>query len=130
MKLANKVALITGGTSGIGLEAAKLFAAEGARVVVAGVDQRRLDAAAHDIGGEVMALRADLRTPSDLDLLFDQIKRRYGRLDVLFANAGLGVAARLIGQGRYFGNDIAKSEAERTARRHFLLEVPHDRRVY
>jgi NAD(P)-dependent dehydrogenase (short-subunit alcohol dehydrogenase family) len=58
--------LITDGTLGIGLETAKLFAAEGAQVVVTGTDRGRLDAAARDIGGEVFALRADLRTLSEM----------------------------------------------------------------
>jgi NAD(P)-dependent dehydrogenase (short-subunit alcohol dehydrogenase family) len=95
MKLSNKVALITGGTSGIGLEAAKLFAAEGAHVVITGTDQGRLDAAARDAGGGVLALRADLRIPNELDNVFEEIRRRYWRLDTLFANAGLGLAAPL-----------------------------------
>jgi NAD(P)-dependent dehydrogenase (short-subunit alcohol dehydrogenase family) len=95
MKLSNKTALITGGTSGIGLEAAKLFTKEGAQVVVTGADLGRLDAAARDIGHGVVALRADLRTPSELDGVFEEIRRRYGHLDILFANAGRGVAAPL-----------------------------------
>ena len=95
MKLSGKVSLITGGTSGIGLEAAKLFAAEGAQVVITGAHQERLDAAARNIGGKVLALRADLRTPSDLDRVIEEIRCRYGRLDILFANAGRGLAAPL-----------------------------------
>jgi len=87
--------LITDGTSGIGFEPQKLFAAEGAQVVVTGTDRGRLDAAARDIGGEVFALRADLRTLGETDSVFEEIRHRYGRLDILFANAGLGLAAPL-----------------------------------
>ena len=95
MRLSNKVALITGGTSGIGLEAARLFHSEGARVIVTGADQARLDAASRELGSDVLALRADLRMPDQLDKVFDEIRRRFGRLDILFANAGVGRAAPL-----------------------------------
>jgi NAD(P)-dependent dehydrogenase (short-subunit alcohol dehydrogenase family) len=95
MRLSNKVALITGGTSGIGLEAARLFHREGARVIVTGADQARLDAASRELGSDVLALRADLRMPAELDKVFDEIQRRFGRLDILFANAGVGLAAPL-----------------------------------
>ncbi len=95
MKLSNKIALITGGTSGIGLEAAKLFRDEGARVIVTGSDPARLDAAAGQLGSDVLAQRADLRIPRELDGVFDEIRRRFGRLDILFANAGIGLAAPL-----------------------------------
>jgi NAD(P)-dependent dehydrogenase (short-subunit alcohol dehydrogenase family) len=95
MRLSNKVALITGGTSGIGLEAARLFHSEGARVIVTGADQARLDAASRELGSDVLALRADLRMPDQLDKVFDEIQRRFGRLDILFANAGVGLAAPL-----------------------------------
>jgi NAD(P)-dependent dehydrogenase (short-subunit alcohol dehydrogenase family) len=95
MRLSNKVALITGGTSGIGLEAARLFHSEGARVIVTGADQARLDAASRELGSNVLALRADLRRLDQLDKVFDEIQRRFGRLDILFANAGVGLAAPL-----------------------------------
>jgi NAD(P)-dependent dehydrogenase (short-subunit alcohol dehydrogenase family) len=95
MRLLNKVALITGGTSGIGLEAARLFHREGAHVIVTGADQARLDAASRELGSDVLALRADLRMPAELDKVFDEIQRRFGRLDILFANAGVGLAAPL-----------------------------------
>jgi NAD(P)-dependent dehydrogenase (short-subunit alcohol dehydrogenase family) len=95
MRLSNKVALITGGTSGIGLEAARLFHSEGARVIVTGADQARLDAASRELGSNVLALRADLRRLDQLDKVFDEIQRRFGRLDILFANAGVGLAAAL-----------------------------------
>jgi len=95
MKLSNKIALVTGGTSGLGLAAARLFAAEGAQVVIIGADQARLDAASGELGSKVLALRADLRTPSALDKVIHEIKQKFGRLDILFANAGVGVAAPL-----------------------------------
>jgi NAD(P)-dependent dehydrogenase (short-subunit alcohol dehydrogenase family) len=95
MKLSNKIALITGGTSGVGLEAARLFAAEGAQVIIIGADQTRLQAASRELGNQVLALRADLRTPSALDKVFREIKQRFGRLDIVFANAGIGIAAPL-----------------------------------
>jgi NAD(P)-dependent dehydrogenase (short-subunit alcohol dehydrogenase family) len=95
MKLSNKVALITGGTSGIGLETAKLFRDEGAHVIVVGADQVGVDAASRELGSNVLALRADLRKPGELDKVFDEIRRRFGRLDILFANAGIGLAAPL-----------------------------------
>jgi NAD(P)-dependent dehydrogenase (short-subunit alcohol dehydrogenase family) len=95
MKLSNKIALVTGGTSGIGLEVAKLFRDQGARVIVTGVDQTRLDAASRELGGGVLVLRADLRLAGELDKVFDQIRQKFGRLDVLFANAGVGLAATL-----------------------------------
>jgi NAD(P)-dependent dehydrogenase (short-subunit alcohol dehydrogenase family) len=95
VKLSNKVALITGGTSGIGLETAKLFRDEGARVIVTGAEQGRLDAASRELGSSVLVLRADLRVPGELDNVFDQIRQRFGHLDILFANAGIGLAAPL-----------------------------------
>jgi NAD(P)-dependent dehydrogenase (short-subunit alcohol dehydrogenase family) len=95
MKLSHKIALITGGTSGIGLEAAKLFRDEGARVIVTGTDQTRLDAATRQLGSEVLGLRCDVRIPAELDNVFDEIARRFDRLDVVFANAGIGLAAPL-----------------------------------
>lgn len=94
-KLSNKVALVTGGTSGIGLEAAKLFRDEGATVVVVGQDSRRLQSAALELGKGVTVLHGDLRHPADIDLIVEHVHRTFGRLDVLFANAGMGLAAPL-----------------------------------
>ena len=95
MKLADKIALITGGTSGIGLEAAKLFRNEGAHVIVTDADPMQVEAAAHQLGSGVLTLSADLRTPGELDGVFDEVRRRCDRLDILFANAGMGLAAPL-----------------------------------
>jgi NAD(P)-dependent dehydrogenase (short-subunit alcohol dehydrogenase family) len=95
MKLNGKIALVTGGTSGIGLATAALFQSEGAQVVVVGNDPDRLKAAAAALGENGFALQADMRRPADIDRLMETVRERYGRLDILFANAGLGRAAPL-----------------------------------
>ena len=95
MKLDGKVALITGGTSGIGRAAAELFRDEGARVVAVGLDQDRLEQTRRELGPEVTALRADLRDVGEIDRLIRTVRESLGTLDVLFANAGKGTAAPL-----------------------------------
>ncbi len=87
-KLANKVALITGGSAGIGLGVAKCFAAEGARVFITGRRPAELDKAVTAIGGNATALRGDVSDLADLDRIFAQIQAQAGRIDVLAANAG------------------------------------------
>ncbi|HEY0757905.1 MAG TPA: SDR family oxidoreductase [Acidisarcina sp.] len=87
-KLDGKVALITGGNSGIGLATAKLFVAEGARVYITGRRQEKLDAATKEIGQGATGVQGDVASLPDLDRLFDQIGREEGKLDVVFANAG------------------------------------------
>jgi len=94
-KLSGKIALVTGGTSGIGLATAKRFASEGAYVFITGRRQSELDAAATELGGNATAVRGDVADLADLDHLFDTIKQQKGRLDVLFANAGGGGLAPL-----------------------------------
>ena len=94
-KLQGKIALVTGGNSGIGLATAKLFAQEGAQVIITGRDQSTLDAAAAEIGRAAQAIRSDVANMQDLDRLFAAVKSRYGRLDVLFANAGVFAVATL-----------------------------------
>ncbi|CAB3759815.1 oxidoreductase [Burkholderia sp. MSh2] len=92
-KLDNKIALVTGATSGIGLATAQRFAAEGAHVYLTGRRQAELDAAVKSIreaGGEATGVRVDSTKLNELDALYAQIKEEQGRLDVLFANAGGG----------------------------------------
>ena len=89
-KLAGKVAVVTGGSSGIGLAAAQSFVAEGADVFITGRRPVDLDAAAKKIGRNVTAIQGDVSKASDLDRLFATVRAEKGRLDVLFANAGLG----------------------------------------
>jgi NAD(P)-dependent dehydrogenase (short-subunit alcohol dehydrogenase family) len=95
MKLKNKVALITGGTSGIGLEAAKLFQKEGATVILTGTTQSRLDEAAQILGDSAIALKVDSRDPAQIDRAIVDIVESHGRIDIVFANAGAGQAAPL-----------------------------------
>lgn len=88
-KLDGKIALITGGNSGIGLGTAKRFVNEGAYVFITGRRQAELDAAVQEIGRNVTAVQGNVSSLSDLDRLFAQIKGDKGRLDVVFANAGI-----------------------------------------
>ncbi|WP_299743814.1 SDR family oxidoreductase [Devosia sp.] len=94
-RLEGKIALITGANSGIGLASARRFVAEGAQVVITGRRQQELDEAVEIIGGDVLAIQGDISNLSDLDRLFDTVKATHGRIDVLFANAGLGALAPL-----------------------------------
>ena len=88
-KLEGKIALVTGGNSGIGLATAKQFVNEGAYVFVTGRRDAELAAAVKEIGKNVSAVQGDVSNLADLDRLFAQIKREKGRLDVVFANAGV-----------------------------------------
>lgn len=89
-KLAGKIALVTGGSSGIGLAAAQRFVAEGAYVFITGRRQSELDAAVKAIGENINAVQADASSLADIDRLYEIIKKTKGRVDVLFANAGIG----------------------------------------
>ncbi|SAK44452.1 short-chain dehydrogenase/reductase SDR [Caballeronia pedi] len=95
MKLKDKVALITGGTSGIGLETAKLFQSEGATVVVTGMNAGRLEEASRALEGKAMVLAVDVRDPAQISEAVFEIVARHGRIDIVFANAGAGTAAPL-----------------------------------
>jgi NAD(P)-dependent dehydrogenase (short-subunit alcohol dehydrogenase family) len=89
-KLEGKVALVTGGSSGIGLATAKRFVAEGAYVFITGRRQTELDAAVKEIGENVTGVQGDVSNLADLDRLFATIEQEQGHLDVIFANAGGG----------------------------------------
>jgi NAD(P)-dependent dehydrogenase (short-subunit alcohol dehydrogenase family) len=89
-KLEGKIALITGGNSGIGLATAKRFVDEGAYVFITGRREPELARAVKEIGRNVTGVQGDVSNLSDLDRLFAQIKREKGRIDILFANAGGG----------------------------------------
>jgi NAD(P)-dependent dehydrogenase (short-subunit alcohol dehydrogenase family) len=89
-RLAGKIAVVTGGTTGIGFASAKRFAAEGARVFITGRRQAGLDKAVADIGGNATGVQADSTKMADLNRLYAQVKADAGRIDILFANAGGG----------------------------------------
>ncbi len=94
-RLHGRVALVTGGNSGLGLATARRFTAEGAQVFITGRRAAELDAAVAQIGGDTVGIRGDVSNLADLDRLYETIGQRAGRLDVLFANAGLGEFAPL-----------------------------------
>ena len=89
-RLAGKIAVVTGGTTGIGFASAKRFAAEGARVFITGRRQAELDKAVAAIGGNATGIKADSAKMADLNRLYSQVKADAGRIDILFANAGGG----------------------------------------
>jgi NAD(P)-dependent dehydrogenase (short-subunit alcohol dehydrogenase family) len=88
-KLDYKVALVTGGSSGIGLATAHRFIADGAQVVITGRNQTTLDAAVAELGDRAWGMSCDVSKLEDLDRTFAQVKKQFGRVDVLFANAGI-----------------------------------------
>jgi len=94
-RLNGKIALVTGGNSGIGLATAKRFVEEGATVYITGRRQAELDAAVAEIGRNVIGVQGSVSNLDDLDRLFAQIQSEQGRLDVIFANAGAAKFARL-----------------------------------
>lgn len=94
-KLDGKVAVITGGTSGMALATAQLFVREGAYVFVTGRRQEKVDEAVQLIGQNVTGVQGDAANLNDLDRLYDTVRREKGRIDVLFASAGSGESAKL-----------------------------------
>jgi NAD(P)-dependent dehydrogenase (short-subunit alcohol dehydrogenase family) len=94
-KLEGKIALVTGGNSGIGLATAKRFVAEGAKVIITGRRKENLDAAVKEIGADATAIQADATRLEDIERVVAEIKKQYGRIDVLFVNAGGGEFATI-----------------------------------
>jgi NAD(P)-dependent dehydrogenase (short-subunit alcohol dehydrogenase family) len=94
-KLNNKIAVVTGGNSGIGLATAKRFAAEGAKVIITGRRKEAIDEAVASIGGSVSGIVADAADLADTDRMIEQIRKEHGRIDVLFVNAGVAPMAPL-----------------------------------
>lgn len=94
-KLENKVAVVTGATTGIGLAIAKRFAAEGANVFITGRRQQELDAAVRAIGAGAVGVQGDVSKLADLDRLYDAVQQRHAQIDILAANAGGGEFAPL-----------------------------------
>ncbi len=92
-KLNNKLTVVTGGSSGIGLATARRFIAEGAEVVITGRNQEALDRAVNDLGEWAYGIQGDVSNLDELDRLFSEIREKFGRVDVLFANAGIAPLA-------------------------------------
>ena len=88
-RLEGKVAVVTGGNSGIGLASAKRLQEEGARVAIAGRSQKTLDEAAKTLGKDVLAIQADVSKLEDIDKIYSAVEKKFGRIDVLFVNAGV-----------------------------------------
>lgn len=88
-KLENKVAIITGATSGMGLDTAKLFLKEGAKVVLTGRSQAKLDAVASELSGEYLLVPAEASSVSDSKILIEKTVAKFGKIDILFLNAGI-----------------------------------------
>ncbi len=88
-RLAGKVAVITGGNSGIGLASARRFASEGARVAILGRDPTTLEAALSELGDAAIGIAGDVQNLQDIDRLYETVEREFGSIDVLFVNAGV-----------------------------------------
>lgn len=95
LKLENKVAVITGGSAGIGLATARLFAAQGAKVAITGRNKENLDKAVAEIGNGAIGIQGDSSNLSDLDRLYFTVEEKLGRIDVLIANAAVYILAPL-----------------------------------
>lgn len=89
LKFENKVVLITGGNSGIGLATALMFKENGAKVAIVGRNLKKLEEAEKELGGDVLALQADIAKVDQIDRVMEQVHKTFGNIDILFANAGI-----------------------------------------
>lgn len=136
----NKVVVVTGGTSGIGLATAKAFADAGASVFITGRRQGALDAAVKSIGGRITGVRGDMSNLADIDRLYDAVQQQHSQIDVLFANAGGGEFAPLgaISEDHYASTFDTNVKGDRSGRarhgergprhKHRRLQSPSGRR--
>ncbi|CAN5329144.1 SDR family oxidoreductase [soil metagenome] len=111
-KLDGRVAVITGGSSGIGLATASLFVQHGARVVIAGRHNVSLRAARYSLGDDVLAVQCDVRQPSELRALIQAAYARFGLIDVLFANAGTSECPDIFDTSEAFFDDLMHSNVK------------------
>jgi NAD(P)-dependent dehydrogenase (short-subunit alcohol dehydrogenase family) len=95
MTLKGKTALVTGGSSGIGLAAARMLKGNGAQVAISGRSREKLDAAVAELGSDILAIQADVTSLADLGRMKDEIEKRFGSLDIVFANAGVALGTPL-----------------------------------
>jgi NAD(P)-dependent dehydrogenase (short-subunit alcohol dehydrogenase family) len=105
-RLEGRVALVTGGNSGIGLAAAKRLQEEGARVAISGRNAETLEAAAKTLGHGVLAVRSDVAKIADLDQLYATVSKQFGKIDVLFVNAGIYKFAPLAASNEGFYDEL------------------------
>lgn len=105
-RLSGKIAVVTGGNSGIGFATAKLFRTEGAKVAITGRDQKTLDEAIKAIGGDVIGIRSDVSKLADIEKLYATVSAKWGKIDVLFANAGVGKFVPILDVTEQFFDEI------------------------